>query len=287
MNISVSDYSFRQYMAATGATRFDICDIAVRLGYTGMEFINLDYPAFSKAGEDTGELARRLRAHCEERGLPVVAYAFSGNYLSGNPGEVLEKHKRHIELASLLGTTLVRQDTGYALPAHPGYSWREAMRDVVPYIREVCDIAAERGIIVTIENHGNVFQDGYRVEELIRAVGRENYGWLFDLGNMESAGDSADIVLSRYALPYLRHVHVKDNLKKPGDVIAPEGFSLSRRGEYKRATVLGHGETPIVAVVNQLKRSGYAGWYTVEFEGPEENLYALEKGRAYLARLLA
>ena len=130
-------------------------------------------------------------------------------------------------------------------------------------------------------------QDALRVEEMILAVGHENYGWLVDIGNFACA-DEDSVQAVGIAAPYAFHVHAKDFLKKPGTLIDPgTGWFRSRSGHYLRGTIAGHGDIPIAQCVYALRRVGYDGFLSLEFEGMEENLPAIEAGYGYLRRVLA
>jgi len=137
------------------------------------------------------------------------------------------------------------------------------------------------------ENHGFIFQDSARVEALIRAVDHPNYGWLVDMGNFCCADESSSYAVG-IAAPYAFHVHAKDFLIKSGACIDPgNGWFRSRGGNYLRGTIVGHGEIPVTQCVQILKNAGYDGWLSLEFEGMEENLPAVEAGLAYLRRITA
>ena len=58
-------------------------------------------------------------------------------------------------------------------------------------------------------------------------------------------------------------------------------------GDYIRGTVLGHGCVPIKPCLEILKKSGYDGWISIEFEGIEETIKALELGIDYLKRVMS
>ena len=88
------------------------------------------------------------------------------------------------------------------------------------------------------------------------------------------------------AAPYAFHVHAKDFLFKPGNQIDPgDGWFKSRGGHYLRGTIVGHGVVPVAQCAAMLKKAGYDGFLSLEFEGMEDNLTALKAGYAYLRRV--
>ncbi len=277
MKISVSSYSFSKYREQTGCDLFAVCDLAKEIGFEGIEFAGID-------GENELELAARLKAYCEEIGLPIVGYSIGADFLNEDPKEQVEKVCRHVDIAAALGAPLMRHDVCYALKKESLYNWRKAVDDMAPYIRKVTEYAAEKGVCTCSENHGFIFQAPERVEALILAVDHPNYGWLCDLGNFLCA-DADPVKSVAIAAPYTIHVHAKDFLLKKGE--CPEGFFETTGCNGLRGTIVGHGVVPIPQCLSILKKAKYDGYVSLEFEGKEDNIDALKIGYNYLKKLTA
>ena len=226
------------------------------------------------------ELAQAIRRHCEEINLPIAAYTVGADFLRPNEVQaVMEK----VDIAEALGAKVLRHDAAWSLPE--GMDWRQLIEKIAPDIRRVTEYAAQKGIRTCTENHGYILQDAERVETLIRTVNHPNYGWLVDMGNFLCADDQP-IHAVPIAAPYAFHVHVKDFLYKPADAENPgQGWFSSRNGSYLRGTVAGHGVVPIRRCLETLKKAGYDGVVSYEFEGMEENLPALEAALSFLRGL--
>ena len=279
MKTCVSSYSFSKYMKDTGADLFAVADKAKELGFDAIEFTELP-------GDDKLALAKKLRAHCEKIGLPIAAHSLGADFINRDTEEEIKRVCEAVDVAAELGASVIRHDVCYALKSDHLYNHRDAIKEMAPAIRRITEYAAAKGVRTTTENHGYIFQDPERVEELILAVGHENYGWLCDIGNFLCA--DCDIVRAvSCAAPYTYHVHVKDFLVKSGLFDKPEGFFETRGGNYLRGTVLGHGEVPIPTAIKALKRAGYDRYVSLEFEGMEENIPALTAGLTYLKKVIA
>ena len=283
MKIGVSSYSFKRYMSNGGVSYLDICDKAKELGFDGLDFIELDPIKFSE-GETALECASKIRKHCDDLGLEIAAYTIGANFLSEDMEAEVARVCACVDVAEALGAKVMRHDVCSKLPAKHLYNWRDAINDMTPYIRRVTEYAKEKGIRTCTENHGHIFQEPQRVEELIRSVGSENYGWLCDIGNFLCADVDPHYAVS-IAAPYTFHVHAKDFLFKSGELDKPSGFFVTRGGNYIRGTIVGHGIVPVRACLEVIKKAGYDGWVSLEFEGPEDNIVALEQGLAYLRKL--
>jgi sugar phosphate isomerase/epimerase len=136
------------------------------------------------------------------------------------------------------------------------------------------------------ENHGYFSQDSSRVEKLINETNHENFGALVDIGNFMCADEDPAMAVGNLA-KYAKHVHVKDFFKKSGMEIDPgDTWFKSRAGNYLRGAVIGHGDAKVYQCIQILKSSGYDGYYSVEFEGIEDNLVGIELGLKNLKRFL-
>ncbi|MHC1785688.1 MAG: sugar phosphate isomerase/epimerase family protein [Christensenellales bacterium] len=281
MKLGVSSYSYAKYLRQSGTGYTDICDLAKQTGFQGIEFIQLSLEV--QQAESTEALARTIRAHCDQIGLPIVAYTVAADFLNHGPEEAA-RIERQVDIAAILGAGVLRHDACWQLPE--GIDWREAILRMKDAIGEVTRYAARLGIRTCTENHGYILQDAERVEALIRAVDHPNYGWLVDMGNFLCADETALHALP-IAAPYAFHAHAKDFLYKPqGEKRPSEEWFPTRSGSYLRGTVAGHGVVPIPYCLEVLRAAGYDGWLSYEFEGMEDNLPAIAAGYHYLRSLI-
>ena len=181
MIIGVSSYSFSSYIAANPVSTYEeICDIAKRIGFDGIEFVELD--SFGgKLGDASVEHAERIRSYCHSIGLKILAYTVGANLLDPNSEAQAETLKRKIDVAEALGAPVLRHDLGWSLLE--GQTWEDPIPGLVPLIREITEYAQSKGIKTCSENHGFVYQNPERVKAVIDAVAHPNYGWLVDIGN--------------------------------------------------------------------------------------------------------
>ena len=284
MKIGVSSYSFRKHILATKCDYVEICDKAKEMGFDGIEFINLDNKDWGIT-DDAMKTAKEIKEHCAKIGLDVIAYTIGANFLAEDKEAEVKRLFHEIDVAEALGAPVLRHDVCYALPAEHLYSWREAVKDMAPNIRRVTEYAKSKGIKTCTENHGFIFQAPERVEALIREVNSDNYGWLIDMGNFLCV-DRDPVTAVETAARYAFHVHAKDFIFKSGEVGNPGGFMQTAGGNFIRGTIIGHGVVPVKNAINILKKVGYEGYVSVEFEGLEECLAAIKAGGDYLRKLI-
>lgn len=283
MKIGVSSYSYSHYMKATGADFFDVARLAKEHGFDAIEFLDLTKRPEDETVIDT---AKALRRHCEELGIEIAAYTIGADLLNGRGVPAEEEPARLkgcLDICKALGAPVMRHDVAWGLPE--GMTWEEGIEVLIPRIREVTEYAASLGIRTCTENHGFIYQDSNRVKAIIDGVNHPNYGWLVDIGNFICA-DEDNLSAVKVAAPYAFHVHAKDFLCKPADAIAPgAGWFKSRGEQHIRGTVVGHGVVPVKECLDVIRDSGYQGVVSLEFEGMEENIPAVQAGLDYLRRV--
>ena len=153
MKIGVSSYSFRKHIIATKCDYIEICNKAKEMGFSGIEFIDLDNKEFAIT-DDPMKTAREIREHCANIGLEIIAYTIGGNFLSENIDAEVERLCRGVDVAAELGAPVMRHDVCYSLPSDRLFSWREALEQMTPHIRRVTEYAKTKGVRTCTENHG-------------------------------------------------------------------------------------------------------------------------------------
>ena len=274
MKIGVSSYSFQQLIGSGEETQLSIIKKAAQMGFDGIEFTDLDCPA----GVSEEDYAAQIRQECEKYSLPVIAYTVSANLLKceGEAHRIMKK----LDVARILGAPLLRHDTawGYEGADKSFRGFENALPEIAARCIEITVYARSLGIATMTENHGTFCQESSRIERIINTVADPNFGALIDIGNFACADENSACAVGRLA-PYAKHVHAKDFHIKSGNGPDPgEGFFRSRGGNYLRGAVIGHGEIPVCQCLDILKRSGYDGYVSIEFEGMEDCLKGIKIG---------
>ena len=285
MKFSVTSYSFGHYQNPDELGILGIIDKAAEMGFDGIEFAE---GAWAK--EPAPDLPEQIRARAAKCGIEVVALAVGADFLNGSAGDLdaeIERVKRWVDFAARMGAPKMRHDITRGFSGRKySIGYDDALPRCAQAVRAITKYAAEKGIETMTENHGYYSQDAARVEKLINTVAHPNFGALVDVGNFMCADENLNISVGIMA-PYAKHVHAKDFLWKSGDTTDPgEGWFRTRAGNYLRGTIIGHGEARVAQSLNVLKKAGYDGYVTVEFEGMEDNLRGIALGKKNLQRFL-
>lgn len=288
MKIGVSSYSFHKLVSSGVMTQLEVIGKAKDMGFDVIEFSTLSLPE----GETPLTFAPKVRAECDRVGISVANYTIYADFLNGSDGNLqaeVERLKEEVQVASILGSPGMRHDAtwGPSKDRQGARSFDALLPVLAEGCRAVAEYAAGFGIRTMVENHGYFAQDSERVEKLVAAVNHPNFGLLVDMGNFLCADENPAVAVAR-VLPYAFHVHAKDFHVKSGLEADPgEGWFPSRAGNYLRGAIIGHGNAPIAQCVRLLKRSGYEGVLSVEFEGMEDPIKGIAIGQANLRRFVS
>lgn len=287
MKIGVSSYSFFRYYKEGKINDLTFPAKAKEMGFEAIEYAGLTVPE----GENEIEWAKKVRSACDEAGFQVSNFTIGADFINGSNGDFdaeVERVKHQVDLAEIIGATGMRHDATFGfLPEHKGpRTFDYALPTVVKGCRAITEYAATKNIRTMVENHGFFSQNAERVEKIMAGVNHPNFGWLVDMGNFACADEDSGYALG-IAMQYAFHVHAKDFHKKDGSMPNPgEGWFRSRGGNYLRGAIIGHGDIPIVRCLEIMKRAGYDGVFSIEFEGMEDNERALSIGLANLKRFV-
>jgi len=286
MKIGVSSYSYARYLAEKKLDIFGVIEKTKELGFDGIEFST---PGLPTDPDELLAFAPKIKEACKKAGLPIFSYTIGANFLKEPPAwqAEAERLKGQIKIAAALGVPCMRHDATYGYPE--GYKGPTDFDSALPILaagcRAVTEYAAGLGVKTTVENHGFFVQDSVRCEKLMKAVNHKNFGALIDMGNFLCADEESVSAVTRMA-PYGFHFHAKDfHVKNAAQWADPgEGWFKSRGGNYLRGSIIGHGNVNVVGCIRAMKKAGYTGPLSIEFEGMEDNLIALKIGLANLRR---
>lgn len=285
MKTCVSLYSYWKPVRLGQMDQYQAIDTIKSLGIDAVELLMLDDAV--PAGETMQSYAKKLFEYAHGVGLDVPILSMDSKLYCADPERELEYLCSMVDVAAECGIGLMRFDIAYRfLGDEEVKNYKTVIKAVTPYIRRLADYAQEKGVKVVSENHGRIIQDSYRVEELITTVDHKNYGYLCDIGNFGGVDEDCASAVSRL-LPYICFIHAKDALERSGmDYDPGRNFSRTRGGNFRRATIFGQGVVPVYQILKSLKAFGYDGYISLEYEGMEETMEAMEIGAENLKRML-
>jgi sugar phosphate isomerase/epimerase len=171
--------------------------------------------------------------------------------------EVIRQMKHYLTLASSY-VNLAVIHPGYLSPYGAQVPY-EAYQTNLSSLREICDFAADFGVLIAVENmpdHPQIFgKYPDEMQEMLDSVGSNNVGFTFDVGHANTLG-LVDEFLNHTGLR-ISHMHIHDNM-----------------GQKDEHLPLGAGTIDWKKVIEKL--SGYKGIFVTEMSSVEDGVKSLE-----------
>ncbi|MCY9591204.1 sugar phosphate isomerase/epimerase family protein [Paenibacillus chitinolyticus] len=266
MKIGLSSYSLYRAIKAGELDYVSALDWIAANGGEHMEVVPLEID-FTREPQ----LVQNIKEKAKSVGIELSNYAVGANFLTQNEGayeEEISRVKREVDVAAELGVKLMRHDVA----RHEDVSIRTFNANLdrmIEACRTIADYAAQYGITTSIENHGYLVQASDRVLTVVQGVNRPNFKTTLDIGNFMCA-DENPVASVQKNLPFASIVHIKDFYLRPSYRNPGEGWFKTTAGNYLRGAIAGQGDIDMWEVLRLVKRSGFDGYLSIEFEGMEE-----------------
>lgn len=275
MKVSVTTYSFSQLKRDGIADEKQMIRIARDIGFDGIEVCSL------LGKEDPEKYAEEFKKEADFIGMPIVSYTVNANLLAPDLNAEIQRLKREVRIAHILGVPCMRHDAYFAFPENGVQDFEYYFESIVNSFGIIADYANEFNIKTCTENHGLICQDSERIERIIKAVNRKYFGWLLDIGNFLCVDENSLDAVKRGS-SYAFHVHLKDFFRFDNG----ENCIKTRNGNFIQGAPLGEGVVPVKESVEVIDKTGYNGYYTVEYEGLEDCIPALQRSLKFAKSLL-
>jgi len=220
----------------------------------------------------------KIREMASAAGITLTAFCAHANLLDAAAPEVYGTTEiiKAIRLAALLGIKHVitteadpKTEFGHGLShAERIFSIREKLQSPIAW-------AAELGVELLLETHGQVTDSVESMGELLDALGHEDtVGVCLDTGNSWLGGAEPLDYIAAFG-PRIKHVHWKD---MAADMEAQRGKMY---GCGMAVIPLGDGVVGIEGIVQALKAAGFDGATTLEIAGPDNVKKSVERLRQW------
>lgn len=264
--LSLAAYSLRtklRWMKGkdTGAEMeiLDVLDYAAEQGFDGVELTAYFFDS-DVTTADLNEIKRR--AHV--LGLDITGGAIGNNFSfpADDPftAEQIAYTKTWIDHYSTLGAPVIRIFAGGKNP--PGATTEQVIENVVTNLNAILPYAAEKGVILGIENHDSMTN----MDNLLELIGRIDSPWLgvtWDSANVAPTEDPY-AELARIA-PYAVNAQLKVMTKVNGEKV----------------------EADLGRLIQILRDADYSGHIVLEYEEKEDPFTGIPKFKAAVESALS
>lgn len=264
MKLSLAAYSYRQYLpdrrrseqGKKPMTLHDFVDECSRLGLDGTELTSYYVPDPVPEGYLQG-----LRRHAFLQGLTVSGTAI-GNTFTHPPGPAREREIAHtkewIDHAVRMGAPTIRIFAG---SVQKGTTPEQARQWCTEAIRTCCEYAAERGVMLALENHGGIVSRASDLLAIVREIESDWFGVNWDSGNVEGPDPYGELAL---LAPYAVTAQIKTQIGSDG----------------------GRQPADLARVLDILRKANYRGWVAFEYEDDDDPKSAVPRLLEQLRKLI-
>lgn len=262
MKLSLSMYSCVSAVRAGQLDLMGFIDYAAAQGVAGVELLDIFWT-------DAEREIPAVKARIAAAGMEVAVYSISNNLIQPEASaraQELADLKRGVDTALELGTDIMRVFSGSEredVTQEQGSAW------ILEGLSAGAAYAESHGVTLALENHGKFAGRSDQVREIIDAVASPALRVNLDTGNFLPVGQNPTAAAEHLA-DLVVLMHLKDMRRATGDE-ASHVFA-DPAGQLLTGSVIGDGLVDLAAIRLIMDGAGYAGWWSLEYEGAEEPL---------------
>lgn len=274
VRFAVSTYSFWQFRSEPSPIERCIDD-AARMGFDGVEILQVQM-----MGEESNGRLQSLKRQAHSLGMALCGLSTHQGFVSPDPAireANIEKTRNSIELAYRLGIPTMRVNTGRwgtskdfdelmanrgIEPTLAGHTDDEAFGWVIGALERCLPLAEECGVVLGLENHWGLGRTAAGVMRIVEAIDSPWLRTTLDTGNF------------------------LDDMYPQMERMAPTACFIQAKtydGGGKWYTL----DIDYSRVATILRKVGYQGWVSLEFEGKDDPQDAVPRNLAMLKEAFA
>ncbi len=246
MKLSLAAYSFNKFLpkGGTAETRKDakmqledFIDYCAKLDLAGTELTSYYFPK-----DPTPEYLATIKERTFRLGLDISGTAIGNDFCVADAEkrkQQIASCKQWIDNAAFMGAPVIRIFAGTV----PKGDTEEAARErCISAINESLDYAAQKGVVLALENHGGITATPAQLLAIVKGVKASPwFGINYDSGNFRTDDPYADL---EQIAPYAVNAQIKVSVAVKGQ---------KQPGDLKR-------------MVDILKAANYRGYLVLEYE---------------------
>jgi sugar phosphate isomerase/epimerase len=243
LKTSLNAYSFSKPLndqlkgRAKGISLFDLLEFCAEHDFDALDPTGYFFPGYPKVPSD--HYINDFKRRAFQLGVELSGTGVRNNFASPDKAvraDDVRHVKEWIECAARMGAPVFRVFAG----AQPeGKAWDDVARWMADELRLCADYGKQYGVLVGIQNHGDMLKTADDVLKIVKLVDSDWFGVIVDTGYFRSADPYQDIAR---LVPYAVNWQIKEKL---------DGAAGTMKTDLRR-------------LVRIIKEGGYRGYIPIE-----------------------
>ena len=209
---SCNFYSFNEALTSGAMTTEEAIDFCAKLGFDGVDITGYYFSTYPQVPNDTE--IYRIKGRVLDHGMRVSGTGVRNDFGQASSEGVaadLQLVKDWIIVAAKLGAPMIRIFAGRKLSQDR--SRTEAIDQILQSFRQCIDFGKRHGIVVTYQNHNDIFFSAAEVREIMEELHDPWFGLNLDIGSLRTGDPYEEI---KQLIPYARNWQVKEHVYRSG-----------------------------------------------------------------------
>lgn len=217
--------------AGRAMTLFDLIDFCVAHDIPAVDLTGYFFVGYPEVPSD--DYIHAIKRYAHLHGVRISGTGVRNNFASPDPAvraADVEHVKAWIDVAAKLGAPVIRTFAG---PVPEGHAWDEAAAWMVACYRQCAAYGQQRGVLVGVQNHGDMLKTAEQTIRIVQAVDSPWFGVVVDTGYFQTEDPYRDI---EAVMPYAVNFQLKESpfgAKSPVRIDLPRLMKIIRKSGYK------------------------------------------------------
>jgi sugar phosphate isomerase/epimerase len=216
---------------------FDLLDYCAEQNFDAIDPTGYFFPGYPKPPAD--QFLNDFKRRAFSLGLDISGTGVRNNFASPDREKraaAVRHAKEWVEVAARMGAPVLRVFAG---PRPEGHTWEEAAGWMAEDLRQCVEHGRRYGVLIGIQNHGDMLRTAEEVLKVVRMVDSEWFGVIVDTGYFLTPDPYKDIAA---VTPYAVNWQIKEKL---------DGKNGKARTDLKK-------------LVHIIREGGYRGYIPIE-----------------------
>jgi sugar phosphate isomerase/epimerase len=252
LKTSLNAYSFNKTLndqlkgRAKGISLLDLLDFCAEVNFDALDPTGYFFPGYPKVPSD--KYLNNFKRRAFQLGVDISGTGVRNNFASPDKARRaadVQHVKEWIECAARMGAPVLRVFAG---PVPSGYTWDQVATWMADDLRTCVEHAAKFGVLIGIQNHGDMLKNAGEVLKIVQMVDSDWFGVIVDTGYFLTSDPYVDI---ERVTPFAVNWQVKEKL---------DGVNGTHKADLKK-------------LVKIMRAGGYRGYIPIETLGRNQPNY--------------